>query len=308
MNDRNDKHRALHVFGVATIVAVLAAAAYLTVRQPRYRKGVRATAVLHHIGAALHFYRGTEIDNPQYPEYLGQLLDEGYLLGGEYLVCRNSTTEIPSNGSEVVAGKTDFIYVGKPFDQYDSDDPIVFTKPPKEGTHEIHVLYADLGTIKTFKRLPEQLEQYVSSGQRSDYGTPSVIETLSDLFRPPTFFVIVTGIVAFFGLSWCYGSRKRPAAVLQAFLPIAVPILVVLAFFCVSLIPLHTGPFKYRDLAYKKLLLLLVSCCGIMFTVLILVKDRRLSARSVSVVSLILCMFGAVTPVRWLVDKLGRLL
>ncbi len=291
MRDRNDRRRTLRILLTGAMSVLLAATAYLTVRQPRYRKGFPPQIALRRIAQALAMYsQDADVYEPQYPENLGVLLDRGYLLG-EDLVCRNSATNIPSNGSKVLAGQTDFIYLHKPYDHYKSDDPIVFTKPPSQGTHPCSVLLADLRTVKTYKGVPEHLQHDTPSDKASDYGHPGRLDTLYDMFRPPTFFVVVSGIVVFVGVFWCFGPTGKTRSELRRFMPPIIPVIVIALVACwVSWVPVHPGPFKYYDLVYQKLLRLFVLFFGTALSLLISLKDRRLGVRILSIISLILCL------------------
>lgn len=300
MRKEHSNNGRLRIIQVCAVALLLAATGYLSVTESSQRKGTRASIALRIIGQALHIYSQKDVYNPHYPEHLGELLEEQYLEGYD-LVCRGSATDVPSTGAEVAAGQTDFIYIHRPIEQYESDDPIVFTKPPSQGTFhnsvwtdQISVLYADLKTIKRYDELPEQLKQHVSDSQKANYSEPSIIENLSDIFRPPTFFAIIAGIAAYFILSWCYTSKMKIAAALGDFLPIAIPVILVPVLCGASSFARYIGHFRYIGKAYQTLLHLVVTLSGIALLTLIIAKDRRSRVRILSLIVLILYLLFTI--------------
>ena len=275
------------------MVVLLAATGYLTVKGPPKQKWIIAYGSLKTIGQALQMYSQQDVYNPHYPEHLGELLDEQYLEGYD-LVCRGSATDVPSTGAEVAAGQTDFIYIHRPLEQYESDDPIVFTKFPSQRSHQISVLYADLKTIKRYDELPEQLKKHVSDSQKANYAEPGIIENLSAIFRPPTFFAIIAGIAAYFILSWCYTSKMKIAAALRTFLPIAIPGILVPVVWLASSFACYIGHFRYIGKANQTLLHLVVALSGIALLTLIIAKDRRSRVRIMSFIVLILYLLFTI--------------
>ena len=271
------------------MVVLLAATGYLTVKGPPKQKWIIAYGSLKTIGQALQMYSQQDVYNPHYPQHLGELLDEQYLEGYD-LVCRGSATDVPSTGAEVAAGQTDFIYIHRPLEQYESDDPIVFTKFPSQRSHQISVLYADLKTIKRYDELPEQLKKHVSDSQKANYAEPGIIENLSAIFRPPTFFAIIAGIAAYFILSWCYTSKMKIAAAIRDFLPIAIPVILVPVLFLATFLP----GVRSNWLKYRTSISLIVLLSGIALLTLVIAKDRRAKVRILSVIVLILYLLFTI--------------
>jgi len=161
--------QALAAQGAVAPTAIMAGMLLPALSQSRTKaRRINDAGNLKQIGLGLRMYSSDHDD--RFPDDLGKLFDDGYLTSGRVYTCPAvQTTQPPTSGDDIRAGRCDYLYFGKGATErtHGTDSPIACTKPGLMGGQFLNVLYAD-GHVKGYASPPANVLQLIQSmqGQR----------------------------------------------------------------------------------------------------------------------------------------------